>query len=76
MTRGGDSPRAFMHHVPFTAKHVREHSHWDFWEYLWRISITFAFRLLASSTDPHQLKDGQKQKQARVLGVVGPGLTE
>lgn len=30
MTRGGNSPQAFMHHVPFTAKHVGEHSHWEF----------------------------------------------
>lgn len=27
---GGNSPQAFMHHVPFTTKHVGEHSHWEF----------------------------------------------
>lgn len=41
MTRGGDSLQAFMHHVPFTAKHVRERSHWEFRGYLRSISITF-----------------------------------
>lgn len=71
MTRGGDSLQAFMHHVPFTAKHVRERSHWEFQEYLQSISITFASSLFASSTDAHRLKDGGKQKQARMLGRGG-----
>lgn len=71
MTRGGDSLQAFMHHVPFTAKHVREHSHREFQGYLRCVFITFASYLLALSTDAHRLKDGGRQKQARGLGNGG-----
>lgn len=71
MTRGGDSLQAFMHHVPFTAKHVRERSHREFLGYLQSVSITFASYLLAPSTDAHRLKDGGRQKQARASGCGG-----
>lgn len=71
MTRGGDSLQAFMHHVPFTTKHVRERSHREFLGYLRSVSITFASCLLAPSADAHRLKDGGRQKQARVLGCGG-----
>ena len=69
MTRGGDSLQAFMHHVPFTAKHVRERSRREFQGYLRSVSITFASCILAPSADAHRLKDGGRQKQAGVCGV-------
>lgn len=71
MTRGGDSLQAFMHHVPFTGKHVRERSHREFLGYLRSVSITFASCLLALSTDANLLKDRGRQIQARVLGCGG-----
>lgn len=39
MAKCVDSLQAFMHHAPFTVKHVMEHSHWEFQEYLPSISI-------------------------------------
>ncbi len=51
MTRGGDSLWAFMHHVPFTAKHVRRRSHWEFLGYLRSVSITFGSERWYSATE-------------------------